>query len=289
MTFLRTFYQTRKRVRQRATRFSLIVVIMLFGLFFEAYMHNFNLVYITLFFVFAVAMSVTMPGVFNVGNLRAEFSRCSRLFAHQEGRCFFQLTNPSKTHSYALTIACDQSSTSVRRIASGATQSIALAITPQKRGRYRCEPCRIESLFPLSTVRFELPVEHPIETIVYPEPKGEPLRDFLMCQQAHFGEEQDFDGLKNYSGNEPISRIHWPSVAKGEPAVKQFMHERQTETLIFDFQRCASDDESRLSQLCLWVVECEQLNAPFEVRMPHKSLSSKKESIDAILETLALY
>ena len=47
--YFRTLVQTRKRIRQRATRYSLLVVVLLFGLFLEAYMHNFNLVYMMLF------------------------------------------------------------------------------------------------------------------------------------------------------------------------------------------------------------------------------------------------
>jgi hypothetical protein len=86
-----------------------------------------------------------------------------------------------------------------------------------------------------------------------------------------------------------VSRIHWPSVAKGEIAVKTFEHEQKTDTLNFDFLRCADSDEARLSQLTLWVLECEQARLPFTITMPHGILDSNKEGIDAILEHLALY
>ena len=289
LRFFRTFLRTRKRVRQWPTRFSLVVVVMLFGLFFEAYMHNFNLVYITLFFVFAAAMSVDPPGTLNVGNLEAEHSHCGRLFANRAGRCFFQLHNPAKIHSYAIMLVCDELRTTIARIASGTTRTVALTLTPERRGRYTCESCRLESLFPLSTVRFVLQLQSTIRTVVFPEPKGRPLQDFLMRQRAPFGEEQDFDGLSVYTGGESLSRIHWPSVAKGEPAIKQFEKEHRTDTLIFDFFRCADNDEARLSQLSLWVIECEKADLPFMIRMPDQTLNSKKVSIDAILETLALY
>jgi hypothetical protein len=105
----------------------------------------------------------------------------------------------------------------------------------------------------------------------------------------HFGEEKDFDGLASYSGSESLSRIHWPSVAKGETAVKTFVHEQSTQELAFDFYTAAKSDEERLSQLSLWVLSCEKSHQPFTIKMPNKLLKSKKESIDAILEHLARY
>ena len=75
----------------------------------------------------------------------------------------------------------------------------------------------------------------------------------------------------------------------GDISVKVFSKETQTSKLIFHFYSAASDDEARLSQLCLWVLECEKENLPFMIQMPNKLLNSAKESIDEILEYLARY
>jgi uncharacterized protein (DUF58 family) len=127
------------------------------------------------------------------------------------------------------------------------------------------------------------------EAIVYPEPKGLPLHAFLQQEETYYGEEKEFDGLRDYDGSQKLSHIHWASVAKGELSVKVFSKETQTPKLIFDFYSAATDDETRLSQLCLWVLECEKQNLPFMIQMPNKLLNSAKESIDVILETLARY
>ena len=85
MKSLRTFAQIYRRVDQHATRYSALVVVLLFGLFLEAYMHDFNLVYITLFFVFSLAFSAGPIGILNLGHLKASYVRSGRMFAHQEG------------------------------------------------------------------------------------------------------------------------------------------------------------------------------------------------------------
>ena len=95
-------------------------------------------------------------------------------------------------------------------------------VTPPARGRFRLEECRLESLFPLSTVRFVLALTDECTAVVYPAPHGKPLSQFIAEHTSHIGEERDFEGLSAYSGSEPPSRIHWASVAKGEEQVKKF-------------------------------------------------------------------
>ncbi len=289
MHFFRILAQTRKRVRQRATRYSLLVVVLLFGLFLEAYMHNFNLVYILLFFVFATAFSAGSFGLLNLGQLQSVFDHSGRLFAGEEGQSIFRLFNPAETVSWAIRLHCDEEMIEIPRIDPDETRYVSLAITAPKRGKFTCDACSLQSLFPLSTVRFVLPMESCLNVLVYPKPFGKSLHSFLLHQRASFGEEKDFDGLALYSGAESLSRIHWPSVAKGEPSVKVFEHENQSQKLEFDFYKAAKNDEARLSQLCLWVLECERVGQSFAIRMPQKTLHSNKAGIDAILDYLALY
>jgi len=262
---------------------------MLFGLFLEAYMHNFNLVYITLFFVFAAAFSAGPLGMRNIGYLEASFSGCDRLFAAEEGACYFEVINTAAVTAWAVELHSAFGSAALPQLPPHAKLRAKLAVTPPQRGRLDAGDCTLQSLFPLATVRFVLNIEKGCELLAYPAPAGEPLQSYLMRRRAPFGDEMDFDGLKRYSGAENVSRIHWPSVAKGEIAVKTFEHEARSDTLLFDFYRCADDDERRLSQLTLWVIECERQHLPFIIDMPQKQLSSGELGTDAILEYLALY
>ena len=289
MKSLLTFIQIHRRVRQGGTLYSLLVVVMLFGFFLEAYMHNFNLVYITLFFVFAIAFSAGPIGTFNIGRLEPKFERRGRLFANTLGKLYFSIYNNSKSKAWAITLHVDKLSSDIGAIEPKTTISASVDITLPKRGEASDDECYLQSRFPLATVRFVLPIEGGYSTLVYPQPKGKPLRTFIQKQSMHFGEERDFDGLATYSGAEPISRIHWASVAKGEIAVKTFAHEQHTQRLIFKFVEIEGDDEARLSQLCLWVLECEKSQQEFTIEMPHKLLESKKEGIDEILRYLAKY
>ncbi|WP_201353375.1 DUF58 domain-containing protein [Hydrogenimonas urashimensis] len=289
MNSFRTLLQIRREVRQHATRQSLILLCLIVGLFFEAYMHNFNLVYITLFFLIAAAMAAIPLGLLNIGPLQCHFDGCGRLFAGKEGECRFRIENPASTTGWGVDFCWKENRIKLPPLPSRTSRTVAVVCLPKRRGRMKAGSCCFESLFPLATIRFVKPVEVERELVVFPEPKGVPLESFVKQSNAPYGHETDFDGLADYSGTENASRIHWPSVAKGETLVKHFEKERENETLIFDFQTCAGNDEARLSQLTLWVLECERRGKPFIIRLPGRVLESQKVGTDAILETLALY
>jgi len=289
MKSLRTFVQIYKRIDQHATRYSAVVVVLLFGLFLEAYMHDFNLVYITLFFVFSLAFSAGPIGVLNLGHLEAFYVRPGRLFVHKEGNISMQIDNHSTSTSWSITLHHEKTSVKLEQLKGETSTTLQLPLTPKKRGTFTHKNCYLESKYPLSTVRLVMKLHDTYEGIVYPEPKGVSLHSFLDQEETYYGEEKEFDGLRAYDGSQKLSHIHWPSVAKGELSVKVFSKETQTPKLVFNFYTAAADDEARLSQLCLWVLACEKRNLPFMIQMPNKLLNSVKESTDVILETLARY
>ncbi|UPT76556.1 DUF58 domain-containing protein [Sulfurovum sp. XGS-02] len=289
MKSLRTFAQIYKRIDQHATRYSAVVVVLLFGLFLEAYMHDFNLVYITLFFVFSLAFSAGPIGILNLGHLKASYVRSGRLFAHQEGHLSMQINNDSATTSWSVMLRHEDTSIPLGPIKGDASTIVQLPVLPEKRGSFTHTGCYLESKYPLSTVRLVMKIDDSYQGMVYPQPKGISLHDFLQQEENHYGEEKEFDGLRTYDGSQKLSHIHWASVAKGEMSVKVFSKETRTPKLVFNFYTAATNDESRLSQLCLWVLECEKQNLPFMIQMPSRVLNSAKESTDVILETLARY
>ncbi len=289
MKSLRTFAQIYKRIDQHATRYSVVVVVLLFGLFLEAYMHDFNLVYITLFFVFSLAFSAGPIGILNLGHLQASYVRSGRLFAHQEGHISMQIENDSATTSWSVILRHEDTSIPLGPLKGDTSTIVQLPVLPDKRGSFTHKSCYLESKYPLSTVRLVMKIDDTYQGLVYPEPKGIPLHTFLQQEENAYGEEKEFDGLRAYDGSQKLSHIHWASVAKGEMSVKVFSKETQTPKLVFNFYTAGTNDESRLSQLCLWVLECEKQHLLFMIQMPKRVLNSAKESTDVILETLAKY
>ncbi len=263
---------------------------MLFGLFMEAYMHDFNLVYITFFFVFSFAFSAGPIGVLNVGKLKTYFAKQGRIFAQNDTALRLSITNPSTTTSWAIVLhGQDESKTKVPMIKAESSVNVSLPFRVVKRGTFTYDECYLESKYPLSTARLTLLIDDKYEGIAYPQAKGIPLHSFISQQETHLGEEKEFDGLSSYDGTQKLSHLHWASVAKGEMAVKRFSKETKVENLNFIFNNINGNTETRLSQLTLWILECERQRLNFTIELPQRILHSHKESIDEILETLARY
>ena len=290
MNYFRTLLRIRKEIQQHATRFSVVVVVVLFGLFLEAYMHNFNLVYITLFFVFAIAFAAGHLGVFNLFYIEGSFKKQGRFFAYIPTDIIVILKNSTTHPSWSIGLhLADKSGTHIPYIKPQSTLSAKLPFTPSKRGTFTIEGCYLQSLFPLSTARMTKAIKEVYHGVVYPTPQGKSLDTFLQEQPTHYGEEKEFDGLGAYDGSQKISHIHWASVAKGDMAVKVFTKESITHQLFFDYSKLKGDTEQRLSQLCLWVLTCEKRHLSFVLKMPHRRLDSNKVSIDDTLQALANY
>ncbi len=290
MKSLLKFVQIYRKVYQHATIFSAVVVVLLFGFFLQAYMHNFNLVYITLFFVFSLAFSAGPIGIFNIIHLKSRYIDSGRIFVNSDDNSIsIEIENRQNSSSWAISIHHDEDRVDIAHLKGDSSIIVKLPFTPTKRGTFSHSNCYIESKYPLSTARLTLPIEVSYEGIAYPQPKGISLRSFISSEDNIYGEEREFDGLSEYDGSQKLSHIHWASVAKGNMSVKVFTKESQIPKLYFDFAKAGSDDEARLSQLTLWVLECERLNAPFTINMPNQILKSPQEEIDVILIHLAKY
>lgn len=289
MSSLQTFLQTRRRIKQKATLGSALVVLMLFGLFLEAYMHNFNLVYIVLFFVFSLAFIAAIAGIQNLTSLSVRLQRCDRLFAGEISHVYLSLTANKDAQSYALNLKCAGQNHFIPALEGHKALTVPFSLSPEHRGIFTLEGCTIESRFPLSTARLVLPLELKEEKVVYPKPQGISLEAFLSRQRAQYGEENEFEGIIPYAEETALSRIHWPSFAKGEQAVKKYSYDIPLQTLLFDFYTAGSDDEARLSQLTLWILTCEARGLDFQVKLPGGIYDSQRSTVDEILKTLALY
>lgn len=253
-------------------------------------MHNFNIVYISLFFLVGFGVVSEYIGRRNVSRLRVSLLSCGRMFVRTASTYTLRISNPDSSPSYAIEVHNGVMQETVHRIRAGHSAVAGLHTDYQQRGEAVLPEVELVSYFPLPHMRFskQVDLEHPV--MVLPEPKGISLREMLVRNRSFTGERNDFDGVRRYEHGDSASIVYWPSVAKGDAMMsKQFIFEEPTQKLRFEFARCEGDDEARLSQLTLWVLEAEQAGLEFMVVLPHERLDSQKRGVDGILETLARY
>lgn len=255
-----------------------------------AYMHNYNIVYLVMFFTFSFAAASSLIGRLNLDALDARVLSQERLFAQNASACKVIVENHTSRVSYAIECTYAGQSRGIRRIDAYKGEIIDFDVRFDQRGEHDCLPLEIASYFPLPYERFFTFRGLHQKVMVYPEPKGVSLQEYYRQSLTLIGERDDFEGLRTYQHDDNVALIHWPSLASGAGVMsKQFSHTRQDTTLDLDFLSCASSDEARLSQLCLWVVTCEREHLSFTITMPVQLLDSKKMTTDAILAYLASY
>ncbi len=290
MKYLATFIQIVRTIHTRPTKYFFMVVLGIVGLFFLAYMHNYNIVYLIMFFVFSLAGASSIIGRLNLYELEASVLVAQNFFANTASSYTLSIYNPTLRERYALECSNADTSFSLDLLKAQQSKSLTLSCTPIQRGPFRLPSLQIGSYFPLPHELLYRRLDLDYETLVYPEPKGESLESFTAKNRSFFGEHDDFEGIRNFIEGESPALIHWPSYAKsGELMAKEFVLLEESKHLHFYFKNCGTDDEQRLSQLCLWALECNAKRISYSIHFPSVVLHSRQRSHHEILSFLARY
>jgi len=254
----------------------------------QAYMHNYNIVYIMMFMLVGLAIVSSFYGILNLYDVNIRLLSHDRFFANETSSFRLSIENKSNHDVYAINVKYKEKLHYIKSIKTTENIIISLDEKFEKRGLFTLEKIELNSLFPLSYESKYKSFTLEDKLIVYAQPKGDSLFKSLYKSSERHGEIDDFEGIRNFIEGENISSIHWASLAKNDQLKsKNFLYENENKTLYFHFHKLKGDKESKLSQLTLWVLECERYALEFTLEIAEKTLNSKKESIDEILETIA--
>lgn len=161
----------------------------------------------------------------------------------------------------------------------GQMQQEAVAVPSRRRGLLRAGKLQLESVWPLGLFRAWSYIEGDAATVVYPRPAGNPnLPDLSMdsheYQSGRLGGVDDFTGFRPYRPGDSIRNIDWKVLAREQGVLIRRFSGSGMQRLILHWDHAAHlpDIERRLSQLCLWVVEAEQLGLLYGLDIPGAQL-----------------
>ncbi len=153
------------------------------------------------------------------------------------------------------------------------TLAVVAQLPPASRGRYLFHALAVRSSYPFGLIWACRVTVLDLTYYVYPETRGraewpETLLggDDGIASSRRPGD--DFFGLRPYVPGESPRHIDWKAYARGRPlSVKEFAGGSGRE-LHLDAQALAALPlEGRLSQLALWVVNAEQAEIPYGLRL----------------------
>lgn len=274
-------------IKQVKTTFNLYFIVLIFILLFLlllAFIYNDKKVYLLLFLILTLATINSYFARLNLFDLKLSTLHKSRLFRDTTSKLYFKLENNGDTSSYAINLNGEK----IDKLASKEYKEIFTNFTPKKRGEVLVSKQMLESAFPLPHLKASKEFENLGFVLVYPKPKGKNLEDSFSLNALMKNGNDEFESIRPYIEGEPLSRIHWSSFAKQEKLMsKNFLEESPNDTLQLDYEKAGKNHEERLSQLCLWILQCEQRNLSFSLILNNESINSNKQSIDDMLKRLA--
>ncbi|MDO6460033.1 DUF58 domain-containing protein [Granulosicoccaceae sp. 1_MG-2023] len=236
----------------------------------------------------------------NLAGLKFEAATADDTFAGQHACFVLQLHNPHGRARPGIRVSTAGGHEVYVSLPARTGVQASLNIPATERGRLPLGRLTISSDYPLGLWHGWCYVHTPCDALVYPAPEADApawpahaqMRRKGFLQQGSEGED-NFDQLKNFRPGDPLSRVAWKTVARGQGWFsKSFEPEAASNKLIFNLAdtRPAGNTEQRLSRLCAWILHAEREQRSYALQLPGYHSSSGRGPVhrDALLEQLAL-
>lgn len=184
------------------------------------------------------------------------------------------------------------------RLSLGKDQQKAVAslfLPARVRGRQLVPRLTVETAHPLGLIRVWSHVLLSGYGLVYPRPvegfavlSGE--GDEASDRSADAAGSEDFLGLDTYKQGEPVNRIAWKQLARGQGLYTKHFADPVADPQWLDWDHFPGmDREARLSRLCYQVLEASKKGHPYGLKLPGQSsaLGEGESHRDRLLMMLA--
>jgi len=283
------------------TRAVMTLSLVLFAMWYAAVSQNNAMAYLLLFFLFSLTVLSMNYTHFNLVGLRLNVGRIAPVFAGSDAEVPVEIVNPSRRgrHALELLVADREPYYFASVPGRGGRAAGRLLVAASTRGEHALPRITLRSIYPLGLFegrQYRLPAGRPL--LVYPAPRGslpmprgESLSRMDLASAGPGGE--DYAGSRPYRSGESQRHVDWRAVARGQPLLlKQFVGTGGHRVWL-DWSAVAvlPDVETKLSQLCRWIVDAEREGYQYGLRLPGFEASPSRGDLHQalLLRTLALH
>jgi uncharacterized protein (DUF58 family) len=266
----------RRRVYILPTRFGVMLALMLAAMLIAGLNYNSNLGLAFAFLVASIALVTMHHCNRNLLGLQVDVTPEVDAFAGGEAIFEFVLRNDSNVDRRDVEIRCGDA-VGLRSVAARSTESVPVAVPVLQRGVTRIVQFELRTRYPFGWFHAWTYVQGTLTAYVAPAPQGNrtlPASGGLgSITRSDTRGDEDFAGLRAYSPGVPLKHMAWKVLARGgEAAVRSYSgFAAQPEWLEWS-ALAGQDPETRLSQLCLWVLESDTAQRVFGLRIPGKEI-----------------
>lgn len=292
------FALDRRSIYILPTRSGLYFAVLLMAMLIGAINYSINLGYLLTFLLAGIGVGAILFSFKNLHGLILQTGHPLPVFAGEEGRYPLTIENPTSRPRFALEIVTPFGLRSGIDIEANSSLTLNLTQACSQRGLAPLQRIQIRSIFPLGLLRPWTPCWLKCELLVYPKPMdfGAEVRevsaDGHSFNPAGARGDEEFAGMRPYQPGDPLRQIHWKGLAKGQPLMSKLFGGGHSQRMLFDWAQLAPMPlESRLSQLCYWIIDAEAKGDHYGLCLPGKEISASQGSAHRhlCLEALALF
>lgn len=284
----------RRRIYILPTRHGVLFGVLLLVMLIGSINYSLSLGYVLAFLLGGVSIVGILHAYKNLQGLRITDSGASPAFAGDDAAFHLEFEAPDPR--FAINVRW-RDANSVQLDIDG-TQRATLHVPTAKRGRLRPGRFTLFSVYPLGLFRAWSYVQFGHAAIVYPSP-GERRLEFnaagetgTIARASSRDGREDFAGLRAWQPGDSPRQVAWKVAARSDVLATKRFDDSGGGTVLLDWDSLAGlDPEARLSQLARWVLDAEQANLRYELRLPDLRIPQGNGVLHRhhCLEALALF
>ena len=269
----------RRRIYILPTKFGVVYGIMTFVMLLGSMNYNNSLGFALTFLLVGLGLVAMHHCHRNLAGLVIGHVQAGEAFAGGALKLAVGCENPGAVARFGLRFECRDAVADVAHVAPAAPALATLELPTESRGMLLIDRISVSTGFPLGLFRAWSWIYLPVEAVIYPKATGNQSpppsleTDRGTLGLMHRGDE-DFRGFRSYHPGDSPRHIAWKALARGAPLLVKDHAGATRAPLIFDLDQVQGRDlESRLSQLCRWIVTADlQLN-PFGLALPGERIA----------------
>jgi uncharacterized protein (DUF58 family) len=286
---------SRRRVYILPTRVGLMLAFTLTAMLIAGLNYNSNLGLAFAFLMAGVSLVTMHHCNRNLLGLQVDVTAETDAFAGREASFQFMLRNDSGVDRRDIEIRCLDSG-AIRSVPAGSSEPMTVVMPAPQRGMIRLTQFELRTLYPFGWFHAWTYVQGVLTAYVAPAPHGTHALPAAAgsgyVSRSELRGEEDFAGLRTYQPGMPLKHMAWKVLARGgEAAVRSYTSlAAQPEWLEWSSLE-GLDVETRLSQLCLWVLESEAAQRVYGLRIPSREIPPSRGAAHrfACLRALAMH
>ncbi|HWU69482.1 MAG TPA: DUF58 domain-containing protein [Stenotrophobium sp.] len=266
----------RRRVYIVPTRFGYGFAVMLLVMLLGAMNYSNSMAFALCFLLAGLGLVCMHHTHGNLVNLVLHAGRSVPVFTGEIAHFEIRVENPARQDRYAIALSWPKHDDDavIADIAAQVPTPMQLTLPASKRGWLSCGIFSVATEFPLGLFHAWTWAELEMACLVYPRPAPPGLTPPATAGSGGHTEggrhgQDEFSGLRNYQHGDTARSIHWKSLPKlPSPMVKQF-YETTEQAMWLDWTTLHGlDTEARLSQLTRWVLDAEDAQHAYGLRLP---------------------